>query len=67
MRPRCTLLLVEKKLMEKTEKIIGNWFRKRKNRDKIILASKISGPGMSYIRGGGPQFSKENFFTRYRE
>jgi len=28
---------------------------------KIILASKISGPGMSYIRGGGPQFSKENF------
>ena len=45
----------------KTEKVIGNWLSKRKNRDKIILASKISGPGMSYIRGGGPQFSKENF------
>ena len=45
----------------KTEKVIGNWISKRKNRDKIILASKISGPGMSYIRGGGPQFSKENF------
>ena len=44
-----------------TEKVIGNWFNKRKNRDKIILASKISGPGMSYIRGGGLQFSKENF------
>jgi len=44
-----------------TEKVIGNWFSKKKNRDKIILASKISGPGMSYIRGGGPQFSKENF------
>ncbi len=44
-----------------TEKVIGNWLSKRKNRDKIILASKISGPGMSYIRGGGPQFSKENF------
>ena len=44
-----------------TEIIIGNWLSKRKNRDKIILASKISGPGMSYIRGGGPQFSKENF------
>jgi len=44
-----------------TEKVIGNWFNKRKNRAKIILASKISGPGMSYIRGGGLQFSKENF------
>ncbi len=45
----------------KTEKVIGNWFSERKNRDKIILASKISGPGMSHIRGGGLQFSKENF------
>jgi len=44
-----------------TEKVIGNWFNKRKNRDKIILASKIAGPGMSYIRGGKLQFSKENF------
>ena len=43
-----------------TEKIIGNWFSERKNRDKIILASKISGPGMSYIRGGGLQFSEKN-------
>ena len=25
-----------------TEKIIGNWFAERKNRDKIILASKIA-------------------------
>ena len=43
-----------------TEKVIGNWLSERKNRDKIILASKISGPGMSYIRGGGLQFSEEN-------
>jgi len=43
-----------------TEKIIGNWFVERKNRDKIILASKISGPGMDYIRGGGLQFSEKN-------
>jgi len=45
----------------RTETYIGEWFEEKKNRDKIILASKISGPGMSYIRGGGPQFSKENF------
>ena len=27
-----------------TENIIGNWFSERKNRDKIILATIISGP-----------------------
>ena len=26
-----------------TEKIIGNWFKKTRNRDKVILASKIAG------------------------
>ena len=46
-----------------TEKIIGEWFTKKKNRSKIILASKISGPGMSYIRGGGLQFSEKNIST----
>ena len=30
----------------KTEVMIGNWFEKRKNRDKIILASKVAGPGL---------------------
>ena len=44
-----------------TEKVIGNWFKGRKKRDKIILATKISGPGMSYIRGGGPQYTKKKF------
>ena len=37
----------------KTEEIIGTWFAARKNRDKIILASKITGPGYRWIRGGG--------------
>ena len=43
----------------KTEEIIGNWFTKRKNRKKIILASKIAGPGLSWIRGGGSQYSEK--------
>ena len=43
-----------------TEKIIGNWFKEKKNRAKIILASKIAGPGLSWIRGGGPQYSEKN-------
>ena len=31
-----------------TERIIGNWFAARKNRDKIVLASKATGPGPSF-------------------
>ena len=42
-----------------TEKVIGNWFKGRKKRDKIILATKISGPGMSYIRGGSSQYTEK--------
>ena len=37
-----------------TETIIGNWFASRKSRDKVILASKITGPGLEWIRGGSP-------------
>ena len=44
----------------KTETMIGNWFAARKNRDKIILATKVSGSGPSWIRGGGNQFTPEN-------
>ena len=35
-----------------TENIIGSWFASRKNRDKVILASKIAGPGLPWIREG---------------
>lgn len=42
-----------------TERIIGTWFKKTGNRDKVILASKIAGPGSytAHIRKTG--FSKE--------
>ena len=43
----------------KTEKMIGNWFQKRKNRKKIILASKIAGPGCDWIRGGENNYSEK--------
>jgi len=43
----------------KTEIMIGNWFEKRKNRDKIILASKVAGPGCDWIRGGGNNFDEK--------
>jgi len=43
----------------RTSTIIGNWLHKRNNRDKVILASKIAGPGdyTAHIRTNG--FSKE--------
>jgi len=42
-----------------TEKIIGNWFKEKKNRDQIILASKIAGPGLSWVRNGTLNFSEK--------
>ena len=43
----------------KTETIIGNWFSERKNREKVILATKVAGPGCSWIRGGGNNFTEK--------
>ena len=42
-----------------TEEFIGNWFKKTGHREKIILGSKVAGPGpyTAHIRGTG--FSKE--------
>lgn len=37
-----------------TERFIGSWIKTRGNRDKIVLASKVAGPGRPYIRGGEP-------------
>ena len=43
----------------RTEEFIGNWFKKTGHRDKIILGSKVAGPGpyTAHIRGTG--FTKE--------
>lgn len=43
-----------------TETIIGNWLAARKTRDKIVLASKASGPGLSYMRDGNMKFDRKN-------
>ncbi len=38
-----------------TERIMGDWFATRKNRDKVVLATKIAGPGAytAHIRTTG--------------
>jgi aryl-alcohol dehydrogenase-like predicted oxidoreductase len=43
----------------KTEEIIGTWFKKNGNRDKVVLASKIAGAGpyTAHIRSNG--FAKQ--------
>ena len=42
-----------------TETIIGNWFASRQNRDKVILATKITGPGLPWIREGNNEINKK--------
>ena len=37
-----------------TERLIGDWFVKTGNRDKVVLATKVAGPGRPYIREGKP-------------
>lgn len=44
----------------KTEQIIGTWFASRKNRDKIILATKIAGSGMAWVRDGKSKIDRAN-------
>jgi len=43
-----------------TETIIGNWFASRSNREKVILASKIAGPGLPWVRNGSNTIDKKN-------
>lgn len=44
----------------RTEEILGTWFAARKNRDKVILASKVAGAGMPWIRGGAARIDRKN-------
>jgi len=45
----------EAKTSGRTSEIIGKWLRKKKNRDKLVIATKIAGPGdyTKHIRTGG--------------
>ena len=47
-------VMPRKETYGKTEEIVGNWFKEKKNRDKVILASKIASKsdGLEWIRKG---------------
>ena len=42
----------------RTESIIGSWPAWSRHRQKIVLASKVSGPGLPHIRGGDSRFTR---------
>ena len=43
-----------------TEKYVGSWLAKHKQRDQVILASKVSGPGMMPYLRAGPDLTAEH-------
>lgn len=45
----------------RTEEYIGKWERLHREREKIILATKVVGPGFEWIRGG-PRLNKKQVF-----
>ena len=57
-------IMPRKETYGRTEEIIGNWFKEKKNRNNIILASKIASKsdGLEWIRGGSAKlgFDKKN-------
>ena len=58
-------VMPRKETYGKTEEIVGNWIQKRKNRDKIILASKIASKSeddLHWIRKGSKHlgFDRKN-------
>ena len=46
----------------RTESYIGTWLAARGGRDRLILATKISGPGdwITWLRGGGHRLDRRN-------
>ena len=44
-----------------TEMIIGSWIKEKRNRDRVVLATKITGPGnaFAHIRGGDLKFNQK--------
>ena len=47
----------------KTEEIIGTWFASRKKRDQVILATKIAGPGLGWVREGKNKIDRMNILA----
>ncbi|WP_168014098.1 NADP(H)-dependent aldo-keto reductase [Halomonas salinarum] len=42
-----------------TEAYVGSWLKARGTRDDVVLATKVTGPGLGHIRGG-PRLTREH-------
>lgn len=42
------------KTQGRTEEIIGSWFKSSGKRDRVVLASKVTGEGLKWVQGGAP-------------
>ena len=49
----------------RTEQSIGSWLAARGCRDRVVLATKVAGPGdwISYLRGGGHRLDRQNILS----
>ncbi|GAA0592722.1 NADP(H)-dependent aldo-keto reductase [Caenispirillum bisanense] len=48
----------------RTEEILGRWLKSRGCRDRLVVASKVAGPGgMEWIRGGGRRLDRANILA----
>jgi len=43
----------------RTEEIIGSWFKASGNRDKVVLATKVTGAGIDWVQDGIPISGKK--------
>ena len=50
-----------------TETMIGRWLTDRGGRDDLVIATKISGPGLSTVRNGKGDYSAEQLRTAVDE
>ncbi|MET0291697.1 MAG: NADP(H)-dependent aldo-keto reductase, partial [Steroidobacteraceae bacterium] len=50
-----------------TERIVGTWLKKRGQRDKVIVATKVAGPGavlgVKHVRGGDNKLDRANILA----
>jgi aryl-alcohol dehydrogenase-like predicted oxidoreductase len=49
--------------MGRTEQIIGRWLNQRGCRERVVIATKVAGPGrewLPYVRGGGNRLDHRN-------
>jgi len=52
--------------MGSTERIVGRWLQRRGCRDKVVLATKVAGPGhdwLTYIRAGDNHLDRDNILA----